>query len=256
MLLPQMPSPTYSFAPTSFDNGPSLTTDSYRGASPSFGSSPNSTPQSSPTSTARPAPTADNWAANWDGSADSNSPSIGRNANNPSRPAATRDSDFQNSQRVATNPPDTRSTAKPTDSWIDDSWSRNAQSPNVPSASIGGPKTATIGPAGNTAPAPTNAPQLSPPTIGPVGNNMNYGAPNSNAPQQPVTVNAAKPPQPATTTGEPQPWVTLLAAILGLAGSLAGNVYLGWSYMDARQKYQALVRRTADTFRRTKSAAA
>lgn len=69
-----------------------------------------------------------------------------------------------------------------------------------------------------------------------------------------MIVNAAKPTQ-AATTGEPQPWVTLLAAILGLAGSLAGNIYLGWSYMDARQKYQALVRRTADTFRRAKVAA-
>jgi hypothetical protein len=70
-----------------------------------------------------------------------------------------------------------------------------------------------------------------------------------------MTVNASKPTQTTTANGEPQPWVTLLAAILGLAGSLAGNVYLGWSYLDARQKYQALVRRTADTFRRTKLAA-
>ena len=37
---------------------------------------------------------------------------------------------------------------------------------------------------------------------------------------------------------------------------LAGNLFLGWSYMDARQKYQSLIRRTADTFRRTKTAAA
>jgi hypothetical protein len=71
--------------------------------------------------------------------------------------------------------------------------------------------------------------------------------------QQSAGVNGTKPLQ--TPGGEPQPWVTLLAAILGLAGSLAGNVYLGWSYLDARQKYQALVRRTADTFRRTKVAA-
>jgi hypothetical protein len=80
---------------------------------------------------------------------------------------------------------------------------------------------------------------------------MNSTGPNPNASQQPQAVNAAKP-----TTGEPQPWVTLLAAILGLAGSLAGNIYLGWSYLDARQKYQALVRRTADTFRRSKAVAA
>ncbi len=75
---------------------------------------------------------------------------------------------------------------------------------------------------------------------------------NPNTPQQPTTVNAAK---PTTGNGEPQQWGTLLVALLALAGSLAGNVYIGWSYLDARQKYQALVRRTADTFRRTKVAA-
>jgi hypothetical protein len=85
---------------------------------------------------------------------------------------------------------------------------------------------------------------------------MNFGVPNPAASQQPTAIGVAKPVQSPTTNGEPQPWVTLLAAILGLAGSLAGNVYLGWSYLDARQKYQALVRRTADTFRRTKSVAA
>ena len=84
---------------------------------------------------------------------------------------------------------------------------------------------------------------------------MNFNGTNPNTSQPPATGNASKPTQPTTANGEPQPWVTLLAAILGLAGSLAGNVYLGWSYLDARQKYQALVRRTADTFRRTKVAA-
>ena len=48
----------------------------------------------------------------------------------------------------------------------------------------------------------------------------------------------------------------MIAAVIGLAGSLAGNFFLGWSYLDTRQKYESLVRRTADTFRRTKQAAA
>jgi len=256
MLLPQSPSSTNSLAPlntTSFDNGPSFTTNSYPGTQPSFGSSANSTPQSSPAPTSRPAPTSDSWAGSWDGSANNNSASIGSSTNNSSRPVATRDSDFPNS-RIATNPQDTRSTPARTDSWTDD-WSRNSQSPGGPSASIGGSKPATIGSASNSAPtiqAPLNAPPLAPPTIGSAGNNTNFNGPNPYAPQQPIAVNAAKPTQAVTTNGEPQQWATLLAAILGLAGSLAGN---GWSYMDARQKYQALVRRTADTFRRTKVAA-
>jgi len=149
--------------------------------------------------------------------------------------------------------------AKPTDSWTDDSWSRNSQVPQSGvGASIGASKAAGIGSANNYGPPvqlPMNAQPNSPPAIGPIGGNTSFGAPNANPSQQPLTVNAAKPTQ-APTNGEPQPWVTLLAAILGLAGSLAGNVYLGWSYLDARQKYQALVRRTADTFRRTKSVAA
>ena len=57
-------------------------------------------------------------------------------------------------------------------------------------------------------------------------------------------------------TNEPQPWVPLIAAVMVMAASLAANVYLGASYLDARQKYQSLVRKTADTFRRVKAIAA
>lgn len=51
-------------------------------------------------------------------------------------------------------------------------------------------------------------------------------------------------------------WVPLVLAVLGLAASFAANLYLGASYLDARQKYQSLVRKTADTFRRVSAAAA
>ncbi len=57
-------------------------------------------------------------------------------------------------------------------------------------------------------------------------------------------------------TTEPQPWMPLIASVLTLAGSLAANLYLGVSYLDARQKYQSLVRKTAETFRRVKAVAA
>jgi hypothetical protein len=33
-------------------------------------------------------------------------------------------------------------------------------------------------------------------------------------------------------------------------GSLSANLFLGWSYVDARHKYRTLVRKTADKFRR------
>jgi hypothetical protein len=198
----------------------------------------------------RTAPANDNWAGSWDGSANNNTASIG--GGNSSRPSATREPNFSNSQRIATNSQDTRTAAEhPADSWSEDTWGRNSQA-NKP---------VTIGSASGPAPsiqAPSNAPQLSPPPFGPppVSNNgtnsVGFNGSNPYAPQQQANVNGGKLGQ--TANGEPQ-WVTLLGAILALAGSLAGNVYLGWSYMDARQKYQALVRRTADTFRRTKVAA-
>jgi hypothetical protein len=58
------------------------------------------------------------------------------------------------------------------------------------------------------------------------------------------------------TTAEQQPWLPMLLVSLSLMGSLSANLFLGWSYLDARQKYRSLVRKTADTFRRVTSAAA
>jgi hypothetical protein len=57
-------------------------------------------------------------------------------------------------------------------------------------------------------------------------------------------------------TAEQPPWLPLLLVSLSLMGSLSANLFLGWSYLDARQKYRSLVRKTADTFRRVTTAAA
>jgi hypothetical protein len=84
---------------------------------------------------------------------------------------------------------------------------------------------------------------------------VNHGAQAANSPQPAAGTSAAKPNLPPAPSEEKQPWVPLIATVLGLAGSLAANLFLGWSYMDARQKYQSLVRRTADTFRRKPLAA-
>jgi hypothetical protein len=59
----------------------------------------------------------------------------------------------------------------------------------------------------------------------------------------------------APATEEP-PWMPLIVVSLSLAGSLGANLFLGWSYMDARLKYLSLVSKTADKFRRTSKAAA
>jgi hypothetical protein len=217
--------------------------------------------QSPSTSTAQSSTTSDNWAATWDANANNNNgAAINRTVNNTPRQSTAREAEVPSSSRIGSSSQDARNTAaKPADSWTDDSWSRNsAISPNRIDATIGASKTAGVGSSVNSAPAiqsPINAPPVNSGTIGSTGNNVNFGGPSPSTPQQPMNVNAAKPAQAPAAPGEPQPWVTLLVAILGLAGSLAGNIYLGWSYLDARQKYQALVRRTADTFRRTKVAA-
>lgn len=59
-----------------------------------------------------------------------------------------------------------------------------------------------------------------------------------------------------TPQGEERPWLPLLLVSLTLIGSLSANFFLGWSYMDARQRYSSLVYRTASAFRRTTSDAA
>jgi hypothetical protein len=54
----------------------------------------------------------------------------------------------------------------------------------------------------------------------------------------------------AQKSGEGPPWVPLLVVSLSLAGSIGANLFLGWSYIDARQRYRSLVQKTANTFRR------
>jgi hypothetical protein len=54
--------------------------------------------------------------------------------------------------------------------------------------------------------------------------------------------------QPLPTTGAPKGrdnTALVLAAWVLLTGSVAGNMYLFWSYLDVRQKYRVLVRKTA-----------
>jgi hypothetical protein len=71
-------------------------------------------------------------------------------------------------------------------------------------------------------------------------------------------------PHPQQTTNGPvtspsatePPWMPFVLVCLTLVGSLSANLFLGWSYLDARQRYRSLVRKTADTFRRVASPAA
>jgi hypothetical protein len=52
------------------------------------------------------------------------------------------------------------------------------------------------------------------------------------------------------------PWIPLLVVSVSLAGSLGANLFLGWSYADARHRYHSLVRKTTESFHRATAAAA
>jgi hypothetical protein len=58
------------------------------------------------------------------------------------------------------------------------------------------------------------------------------------------------------TPTEEVPWKPLLAVSLALAGSLGANLFLGWSYADARHRYQALVAKTTQSFQKAAGLAA
>jgi|SoiMethySBSTD1v2_1073268.scaffolds.fasta_scaffold166397_3 hypothetical protein len=172
------------------------------------------------------------------------------------------------------------------DSWSGtDSWSQPSQptlgSANAPAGNnrpatvtaANNNQTSPFGPsaqpsnqfAGQPGPQPPAPQQPAPPAFGQSGLS---GATLSSASQQTAGGNQlptnpigtgtdrAGGKQSTASSNETQPWMPLIAAVLVLAGSLAANLYLGASYLDARQKYQSLVRKTADTFRRVKAAAA
>jgi hypothetical protein len=70
-----------------------------------------------------------------------------------------------------------------------------------------------------------------------------------------LTQQSANGAVPSATGAEP-PWIPFVLVCLTLVGSLSANFFLGWSYLDARQRYRLLVRKTAETFRRVASPAA
>ena len=77
---------------------------------------------------------------------------------------------------------------------------------------------------------------------------------STNATTSGATANLGTPPAQAPA-GNDVPWMPLLVVSLSLAGSIGANLFLGWSYMDARQKYRHLVQKTANKFRRAAAAA-
>jgi hypothetical protein len=96
---------------------------------------------------------------------------------------------------------------------------------------------------------PASTPAGSTTTVAMPANPASAGLPPTAAQQV-----AEMPPTLHAPAAEQLPWAPLLVVSLSLAGSIGANLFLGWSYIDARQKYRTLVQKTANKFRRAVAA--
>jgi hypothetical protein len=95
------------------------------------------------------------------------------------------------------------------------------------------------------------SPQASPWPSAPATSGQTLDAPGTSGP--PRVAAALAPPQ--TVSPNDKPWMPLVLVGFGLAGSIGANLFLGWSYLDARRRYSSLAQKTADTFRHAREAA-
>jgi hypothetical protein len=184
---------------------------------------------------------ADDWSTNWSSGPSTPQVSINRAGNRPPNINTDRNSDLvdvapagarQNQQT------DERPANRFEDVW--DNAGRWGQAAPSPPAIEATPNQTAGSPANASPQGPANNPE-----IASAGTN---GTQPASAPavvtQSPVPVQR----------GDELPWLPLLLVSLSLMGSLSANLFLGWSYMDARQKYRTLVRKTTDKFRRAAAA--
>jgi hypothetical protein len=218
--------------------------------------------------------TANDWASGWNNNNNVNNnnsnnadtgATISRSNNNTTNlnsQARTSDLVAVDRSSVNANSQDNRSRQTGTN-WDDpwggaDSWSgQNSQRSGAGGSQAPGISAAQQSPgisAGGSLAANSPAqPQPAPATGSPANT---ASVPPAAAPASSnVTLPQQNPAAQAAASAHPQ-WMTLAVVLLSLVGSLSANVFLGMSYMDARQKYQSLVRRTADSFRRVPVAAA
>jgi hypothetical protein len=189
-------------------------------------------PLTDPTQQASDSPTNADWSTGWNNGPSTPQVSINRAGNTTAIADGRNNTDLVQVQQPAGAPQNAEQPGRRfEDLWDDKSvWGQMAQS----------------GPPANQAPnatstAPTNEPQQ--PTV------SNPDVANANRAQSPTIPQAATEPATTVKRDEP-PWLPLLVVSLSLMGSLSANLFLGWSYVDARHKYRALVRKTADKFRR------
>jgi hypothetical protein len=224
---------------------------------------------------------ADDWATGW--SRDSSTPqaTIGRNNRIGSLSGNDRDSDLvrvqplsgqgqlagstgqasqpktQGSQPATQGAQQSAPGSQPaTRSGFNDSWANSDSWGQQPAqATIGGSASSSPKAPAAVASNPTSQNRLELPIASAASTNV--AGPSLSGPAPGNTVPPSTAAQTASTrTADQPPWMPLLLVSLSLVGSLSANLFLGWSYMDSRLKYQSLVRKTADTFRRATPAAA
>ena len=255
LLIPQMPTTTTTFggsntfaatSTTAGNSGPNLSTAATN--DPQHFHSVLADPSRSTTPASKPA---DDWVSGWNNNSGGQSATIARTGSQPSLGGTVRDSDLvtlPTNTAAASQDPRGVTVSRANDAWTD-TW--NQPPPGAPAAAIGA---AVINPVPN---ASVGGPSLGSQPGGQFAGQPSSQTPNSQTLGQ-LQLGGHEPEFQSAGNGttEPQPWVPLIASVLTLAASMAANLYLGVSYLDARQKYQSLVRKTAETFRRVKAVAA
>jgi hypothetical protein len=195
-------------------------------------------------------------ASSWDTNAAAAPATIGRAGNLPAAVTTARDLVPVQQPQGQNVQPSQQAASTWEDPWAKDPWGQAPQlatTAQLPQDARNNPATIRDAaadwqmgnsPSTSIATQPTNQ-SLS---VSPNNGLGTIGAPTA----PPFNANQGQP----SVTAEQVPWLPLLLVSLSLMGSLSANLFLGWSYLDARQKYRDLVRKTADTFRRVTNAAA
>jgi len=275
LLVPRSPmaTPTYygSTSVTSGRNGPNF--PMVASNDPPLHSLLTDPANPSPTARSAVVNRADDLAAGWGDTAGAQQPSISRSGNQTTPVSRPRESDLvplssgQTSQDRYSNPG--AGSFASNDGWPQQSAPSLSTQPTIESASTNRqlpapPATNGLANPAVSSPFASQPPGQQPfaqqaPAQQPAGMQMppmgNYAASGMNGGMNSMNGGSNLNPQKSAAASD-QPWMPLVLAVLTLAGSLAANLFLGMSYLDARQKYQSLVRKTADTFRRVKAAAA
>jgi hypothetical protein len=201
-------------------------------------------------------PSASNWANGWSDAAGPVGATIGRSGNAPLNGNGSSESNLEAVQPL----PGSQNSQRAASTW-DDPWQRNEQVVQAPRSAPanGGTRndphhaaaTQNAGAEWQFGDWPPQSQSGTP--RGQVRSSTSGNAFGSIPPDG--TTNSGHLTASSPSTEQP-PWLPLLVVSLSLVGSLSANLFLGWSYIDARQKYRTLVRKTADTFRRVAAPAA